>query len=188
MAACLTVCCPDHPCFIELDLPPDDVSGWLSGHHLEPASQDVPPQLSKMSCPTHLVGDSASERFYPSNVGAPLLESLPSHRPHLPRVRTTLLSAARLARPASTAVDAHRSDQPPQSLLRRLRAGLGIDLHRHGLVGMAQNPHDHARVYLKINKQGRTGPPSIMHCQPPDAGVTLSSEPRFKVRGSIAVP
>ena len=80
----------------------------------------------------------------------------------------------------STAVgrSPERLPQPAQGLLSRLRAGPGVDLHRHRLVGMAENPHDDPRVHVKINEERRTGSPGVMHCQPPHVcGITTSSKP-----------
>jgi hypothetical protein len=52
IAACLTVWLPMTPRFHRTkSRAPCDISDWLRGHRLEPASRDVPPQLSKMSCP-----------------------------------------------------------------------------------------------------------------------------------------
>jgi len=80
----------------------------------------------------------------------------------------------------STAVrrSPERLPQPAQRLLCRLRAGLGVNLYRHGLVGMAQDPHDDPRMHVKINEERRTRSSGVMHRQPPHAcGITTSREP-----------
>jgi len=70
------------------------------------------------------------------------------------------------------------------------RAGIGINLHRDRLIGMPKDSHDHARMYIQVDEQGRTCVPRIMDCV---IGRTPAASQRavnflLSVRGSIGVP
>ena len=138
-------------------------------------------------CPRHVLGDHALDRLSPQPLADPTFSASVRAPNRLSRRRTPCVrqqgrvqfespqadhikpGQSDLARPGiwpkcqvqqqSTAVrrSPERLPQPSQGLLPRLRAGLGVDLHRHRLVGMAENPHDDPRVHIKINEERRTG-------------------------------
>jgi hypothetical protein len=90
----------------------------------------------------------------------------------------------------STAVrrSPERLPQPAQGLLGRLRAGLGVCLDRHRLVGMAKNPHHDPRVHNKMDQQRRTR--RRASCTVSRRTLAASQRPvnrRFSVRGTKTI-
>jgi len=51
----------------------------------------------------------------------------------------------------------------PQRLTCGRRAGVGVDFHRDGLIGMPKDSHDHARVHIEADEQCGTSMPGVMN-------------------------
>jgi len=66
--------------------------------------------------------------------------------------------------------------------------GIGINLHRDRLIGMPKDSHDHARMYIQVDEQGRTCVPRIMDCDRTYSTSQRAVNFLLSVRGSIGVP